>query len=306
MPPNEYRFIVRLMDLAPIAGLLHEVDGTVVYANKVMCDVTGYTLRGFLGKSMADLLGPGARRLQEISERCMRQGVGCFRDVGIMDSHGNYLPMRALCLPLEDENGEVTAMSCMMCRMDSVRKLELFFLQHMGKTSTDNYWILDEDGLVLHCEVDQGSLFHEGVAIGHSILEVIHPDHVEQLKHDLKEIQRRPGVGRRLHTLARRRKENEHIEFDAVYVPDEAGDRYYITSRVLNPSGDALVDRMIEAWGVDSDGELAALLKVDRSTISKWRRDPTRADKGLLATYRSCAVSVEWLETGRGFKFIST
>lgn len=305
MAQKQYRFIVRIMDLAPIAGLLHDEEGTVIYANKPMCDASGYTLRAFLGNSMADLLGPGARRLQEISERSLQQGKGCFREIGLLDSQGNYLPMRALCIPIEDDNGNMSATACMMCRMDSIRKLELFFLQHMGRGPTDNYWILDEEGLIIHCDVDPGSLFYGEVAIGRSILEVIHPDHVEQLGQDLEDIRHRPGIGRRLRTLAKRKKENTHIEFDAVYVEDEAGDRYYIASRVLNPSGDALVDRMLEAWGVEFDSELAELLHVDRSTISKWRLDPTRADKGLLATYRACAVSVDWLETGRGYKFIS-
>lgn len=62
--------------------------------------------------------------------------------------------------------------------------------------------------------------------------------------------------------------------------------------------------RVFEAAGIDSQTDLARILKVNRSAVTQARKKGAIPDRWLLQLYRSYGLSPEWLETGKGHVFM--
>ena len=67
---------------------------------------------------------------------------------------------------------------------------------------------------------------------------------------------------------------------------------------------DDFLKRVFEAAGIDSQTDLARILKVNRSAVTQARNKGAIPDRWLLKLYRSYGLSPEWLETGKGHVFM--
>ncbi len=67
---------------------------------------------------------------------------------------------------------------------------------------------------------------------------------------------------------------------------------------------DDFLKRVFEAAGIDSQTDLARILKVNRSAVTQARKKGAIPDRWLLQLYRSYGLSPEWLETGKGRVFM--
>lgn len=67
---------------------------------------------------------------------------------------------------------------------------------------------------------------------------------------------------------------------------------------------DDFLKRVFEAAGIDSQTDLARILKVNRSAVTQARKKGAIPDRWLLQLYRSYGLSPEWLETGKGPVFM--
>ncbi len=67
---------------------------------------------------------------------------------------------------------------------------------------------------------------------------------------------------------------------------------------------DDFLKRVYEAAGIDSQTDLARILKVNRSAVTQARKKGAIPDRWLLQLYRSYGLSPEWLETGKGQVFM--
>ena len=67
---------------------------------------------------------------------------------------------------------------------------------------------------------------------------------------------------------------------------------------------DDFLIRVGEAAGIDSQTDLARILKVNRSAVTQARKKGAIPDRWLLQLYRSYGINPEWLETGKGPVFM--
>ena len=67
---------------------------------------------------------------------------------------------------------------------------------------------------------------------------------------------------------------------------------------------DDFLKRVFEAAGLDSQTDLARILKVNRSAVTQARKKGAIPDRWLLQLYRAYGLNPEWLETGKGHVFM--
>lgn len=67
---------------------------------------------------------------------------------------------------------------------------------------------------------------------------------------------------------------------------------------------DRVIQRVYEATGIDSQAELANVLRINRSAVTQARKKGAVPDKWLLQLYRQFGLNPEWLERGDGPAFL--
>lgn len=67
-----------------------------------------------------------------------------------------------------------------------------------------------------------------------------------------------------------------------------------------------IIDRVFEATGIDSQTELARVLKINRSAVTQARKKGHVPDRWLLQLYRKFGLNPEWVESGAGRTFLGT
>jgi len=68
----------------------------------------------------------------------------------------------------------------------------------------------------------------------------------------------------------------------------------------------AILGRVFEATGIDSQTELARALKINRSAVTQARKKNNVPDRWLLKLYRKFGLNPEWVESGTGRIFLGT
>jgi len=77
--------------------------------------------------------------------------------------------------------------------------------------------------------------------------------------------------------------------------------------RKVNASDfNTIIDRVFEATGIDSQTELARVLKINRSAVTQARKKGCVPDRWLLQLYRKFGLNPEWVESGAGRTFLRT
>ena len=61
---------------------------------------------------------------------------------------------------------------------------------------------------------------------------------------------------------------------------------------------DQVIHRVFKATGIESQTELAKILRVNRSAVTQARKKGSMPDRWLLLLFREYGLSPEWLETG--------
>ena len=69
---------------------------------------------------------------------------------------------------------------------------------------------------------------------------------------------------------------------------------------------DALMKRILDATGINSQSELAKELEIDRSGITHARNNNKIPDKWIVKLYRRFGFNPRWIESGIGNVFIQT
>ena len=67
---------------------------------------------------------------------------------------------------------------------------------------------------------------------------------------------------------------------------------------------DAIIERVFEATGIDSQTELARVLEIHRSAVTQARKKGAIPERWLLQLYRKFGLSPDWLESGEGLVFL--
>ena len=75
--------------------------------------------------------------------------------------------------------------------------------------------------------------------------------------------------------------------------------------QVNTSSFDTIIERVFEATGIDSQTELARVLKINRSAVTQARKKGQVPDRWLLQLYRKFGLNPEWLESGAGRIFLT-
>jgi phage repressor protein C with HTH and peptisase S24 domain len=67
---------------------------------------------------------------------------------------------------------------------------------------------------------------------------------------------------------------------------------------------DAFLERVFSATGLETQTELAAVLRINRSAITQARRNDSIPANWILQLYRTYGFNPDWLETGKGEIFL--
>jgi phage repressor protein C with HTH and peptisase S24 domain len=67
---------------------------------------------------------------------------------------------------------------------------------------------------------------------------------------------------------------------------------------------DAIIERVFEVTGIESQTELARVLQINRSAVTQARKKGSVPDRWLLQLYRKFGLNPEWLESGDGRAFL--
>ena len=71
-----------------------------------------------------------------------------------------------------------------------------------------------------------------------------------------------------------------------------------------SPDFEAIIQRVFEATGIDSQNELAQALQINRSAVTQARKKGQVPDRWLLKLYRKFGLNPEWLESGDGRSYL--
>ena len=71
-----------------------------------------------------------------------------------------------------------------------------------------------------------------------------------------------------------------------------------------SPDFETIIQRVFEATGIDSQNELAQVLRINRSAVTQARKKGQVPDRWLLKLYRKYGLNPEWLESGNGRSFL--
>ncbi len=67
---------------------------------------------------------------------------------------------------------------------------------------------------------------------------------------------------------------------------------------------DSFLKRVFSATGIDSQTELANILRVNRSAITQARKKESVPANWILQLFRTYSLNPDWLETGNGETYL--
>lgn len=180
--------------------------------------------------------------------------------------------------------------------VEKLQTLEATYLNKLRRVLDDNLFILDDEGMIIwHRSADQGYGNCISSLSAESILEEDRP----KWNKALAAAKKKPGQG--VEVTVKVKLDGSIRYIDLCYVPGTLmGGRFYMASRRSVPSGSRIIDRLKEAWAVDSDEELARRLGVAKNDIGQATSETNVPPDWLVKTGQLTGFSIDWLLTGYG------
>jgi hypothetical protein len=167
----------------------------------------------------------------------------------------------------------------------------------------ENICILREDLTLVACEVDDKSLFYGRETAQQDLTEVIHEDDMLIFMRAMEQAKGAESPAT-FEFRALRKDGIERLGAMLAYT-NERMPRWVLGTTPLSPLGGRIITRLREAWGASNVAELARCMGLSRSTVTRYRTKDHVPAEWLIETYLRRRVSVHWLYTGHGPRFIS-
>ncbi len=141
---EENRTLSQAIQQSPVGVFLIKPDGSVVFANTRVCELTGYTLAELMGRSVDVLNEPGPQHdaLARSFTEARRRGDSWQAQIGHRTKDGRRLQLRVTASPLRSQQGDVSLYLLLMeditealAEQDRRRRLESQLFQAQKRES---------------------------------------------------------------------------------------------------------------------------------------------------------------------------
>lgn len=297
-PLNEDRIdaIADIVRLTPQPALLRMLDGEILSANELMHEALHLQPGELRGQNIFDLLPRHAADRHRASDEQQIASAQVVSMEWSMDLDGESIRVYTFKYPVLDKSGRVVAILALSSRIEGRRKLEQVWLQRISRSVADDLWILDSELAVLDCSLC-AEPSESRARRGRHFLDLLGGDGGQVFRDAVSRAELTPGEPVFVEGLE---LDGEPSEMDVAWLPDAFyGIRVYAASRPLRPHHAGLMDRLREAYHVDTDADLARAMDVSAGAVAQWRRSGSVPCERLMQCYGDNRVHVHWLLTGR-------
>jgi len=201
-------------------------------------------------------------------------------------------------LPVLQAGKVVAAISILRQNADRL-ELDLARACEVAETPVDNLWIVSDQRLILAADTDSGTSI-KGQAVGLPFLDLVHHLHRETFSRHMNMATQRAGEVVSGETVARRKDGMRRVGFHMQYRPAKFGGRWYMATRSRSPQGGQICGRLMLAYGVGTQRELAERLQISRSLISRYSKAEEVPPSWIVNCWKETGISTDWLLTGHG------
>lgn len=285
--------LLSLLQKFPAPIILHQQNGKIILANKSFTYLFGTCAD--CGENFYTVAGDA--RVRGISEQATRTDSVQGAEIPLTLGGKNYF-VQYLAVPMK-KNHIVSILIDDTLRIESL----IAHVRQLRKSAYDHTWILSDNSPPTvvwasigseHCQKDLGMVAEKLVFKGDE-------GKINECLHNAKSS---PG---KLCSVAVRPAENpdQTIDIDIVYYPTVYLLGHYIaSSHVRKPSSSQVIDRLKNAFMVETDTELAEALEIPPSAITRAKKQKMPPLSWLEKAFRIKGVSMDWLLGAKGSKFI--
>ena len=282
-----------LVDMFPRPAALLDSAGAVLGCNEAFAARFGKSE----GAYWLQLVGDGGI-LREAEKRAITSGRHAGAEAPLPSADGKLSPMWCDIYPLNCDGAPLRVVVLHSTRY--LRNVELMYMHRIRRNTDDNLWLLDDAGRVIWFRVGADNP-HNQDDLGHPALDLVaETDRAVALRAG-KEARATPGLI--VHMVVHLAKTDNAAEVDMAYLPAGLyGNRFYVAARKAVPRGNRIVDRMMEAYQVDTYTALADKMHINKSSISRAAQTDSAPADLLVRCHDDTGVSLDWLMTGQGNK----
>ena len=282
-----------LIEKLPVPTILHKENGEIIYTNDSFklffgtCAPSGENI--FLIAADPQVRGACEKAIQSES----MQGVELPLNLGGSD----YL-IQYLALPLK-ENLVASLLINDTLRINSL----IAHVRQLRKSAYDHTWILSNNSIpeVIWSNTAQDK---PNENLGMTAEELVYVDDVPKIRKCFDQARKTPG---KLTSVAVRPAEtpDQTIDVDIIYYPNLYFYGHFVaSSHARHPGSNAILSRLKNAFMVETDSELAEVLDVPPSAITRAKKQKMPPFSWLEKAFSTKGVSMDWLLGVRGSKFI--
>ena len=282
-----------LVDVFPHPAALVDQGGLVVGRNESFSERFG-TAKDV---PWLDLVGD-IGLLRKSEARAMASGLHAGVEAPLPDESGKLSPVWCDIYPLNCESAGLRVV--VLHSTHYLRSVELMYMHRIRKNTDDNLWLLDDAGRVIWFRVGTSNP-HGQEDLGRRALELVaEKDRALALRAG-QEARKAPG--KIVHMVVHLAKTDMAAEVDMAYLPAGLyGNRFYVAARKAVPRGNRIVDRMMEAYQVETYTALADKMYINKSSITRAAHTDSAPAELLVRCHDDTGVSLDWLLTGQGSK----
>ena len=290
---SPYYALECLVNMFPHPAALVDQVGMVVYRNEKF----GARFGEAENIPWLNLVGDTGL-LREAEKRALSLGRQAGAEAPLPNKDGKLSPVWCDIYPLNCDAGALHVV--VLHSTQYLRDVELMYMHRIRKNTDDNLWLLDDAGRVIWFRVGTSNP-HGQEDLGRQALELVEEkDHALALR-SAQEARRSPG--KIVHMIIHLAKADMAAEVYMAYLPAGLyGNRFYAAARRAVPRGNRIVDRMMEAYQVETYTALADKMHINKSSITRAAHTDSAPAELLVRCHDDTGVSLDWLLTGQGSK----
>lgn len=282
-----------LVDMFPRPAALLDLSGMILCCNEGFASRFGKAEGAYWLSVVGD-----SGLLREAEQRALTFGRYVGVEAPLPDESGELSPVWCDIYPLNCDGSALRVVVLHSTRY--FRSVELMYMHRIRRNTDDNLWLIDDAGRVIWFRVGTSNP-HGQEDLGRQALELVdESDHAVALRAG-KEARAFPG--KIVHVVLRPTKVDAPVEVDLAYLPAGLyGNRFYVAARRAVPRGNRIVDRMMEAYQVETYTALADKMHINKSSITRAAQLDSAPAELLVRCHDDTGVSLDWLMTGQGSK----
>lgn len=286
------KYLIELLHTLPKAAAIIEVDQQILECNAQFVELFG----DGKGCNLVDFLTASGPHRDKLKNLISGTTPGFKGDEIVLRREPR--PMLYWCEIHSTYSGGRLVHVFEVINVENFHVLEISYLQQLRRVSGDNLWVYSDDGTLIWFKI-----INEGYEkfLGRDGRYLVTEESWPQWDKAMAKARRTPGTVASMVVVSSTDGLTRYV--DVCYLPGLiVGGRYYMTSRLANPSGNPVMDRLKDAWATQSDEELAGYLNTTKKDIVKTVNESDVPPDWLIKTGQLTGVSIDWLLTGHGDK----